>query len=296
VRFAQMPTSGNAAIVGMLIGLSCLSRPTFLPWLALLLIAVVARSHFSPRSSNDRADAGPLPIGKRMKFAAIMLGVALAALAPWIVRNQIVFAKPIATTTHGGYTLLLGNNRPYYEYLQRGDRSLPWPADDPAFQALLPHPAPPMGDELEYDRITKQLARETIAAQPTVFVRASVNRVLQLWNPLPHRTSESESSARRALRYLTAGWYVALYALAIVGLAKLRSRLLEPAWLGALLLCFTFTAVHSVYWSNLRMRAPVLPAIALLAGAGAQGILRRRGREAISAGPTSRDVPNSAGR
>ena len=36
----------------------------------------------------------------------------------------------------------------------------------------------------------------------------------------------------------------------------------------------SLTAVHAVYWSNARMRGAVVPALAVLAAAGASGVLR----------------------
>jgi len=38
-------------------------------------------------------------------------------------------------------------------------------------------------------------------------------------------------------------------------------------WLWGLLLAGSFTAVHAVYWSNIRMRAPLMPLVALAATA-----------------------------
>jgi hypothetical protein len=49
-------------------------------------------------------------------------------------------------------------------------------------------------------------------------------------------------------------------------------------WTPLLLLLVAFSLVHTVYWSNVRMRAPLVPAIALLAATGwtrAVGGLRR---------------------
>ena len=40
------------------------------------------------------------------------------------------------------------------------------------------------------------------------------------------------------------------------------------AWRPVLVLIVSFTAVHSIYWADMRMRAPLVPAIALLAAAG----------------------------
>ena len=40
-------------------------------------------------------------------------------------------------------------------------------------------------------------------------------------------------------------------------------------WLFGVVLAVGFTAVHCVYWTDLRMRAPLVPVVALLAAAGA---------------------------
>lgn len=267
LRMCDQPSLGAAAMVGIVIGIAGLCRPTFLPWLALLLVALLAAR------DDEQKRAG---FGGRLRLAAAIGVCALLALSPWIVRNQRVFGRPIVTTTHGGYTLLLGNNPAYYRYLESGDHTFPWPADDPAFQALLPHPAPPAADELKYDAATKQLAIDSIQAQPTSFLWASIDRVLQLWNPLPHRTPQSKSRARDLLRYATCAWYLLVYGFALVGIVTLRGRLPRLEWLAGLLLCLSFTLMHSVYWSNLRMRAPLMPVVALLAGAGAVSLAGRQ--------------------
>ena len=42
---------------------------------------------------------------------------------------------------------------------------------------------------------------------------------------------------------------------------------LAQTWLWGLLLVLSFTAVHTVYWTNMRMRAPLMPVVALAAAA-----------------------------
>ena len=41
-----------------------------------------------------------------------------------------------------------------------------------------------------------------------------------------------------------------------------------------LLLILNFTLVHLFYWSNMRMRAPLVPLIALVAARGIAGLFR----------------------
>lgn len=267
LRLLETPRVTSAIALGAALGLAGLCRPTFLPWAAMLVLLLILIRHATTIDQTWRA---------RLTLSGTVAVTVALVLSPWIVRNQLVFGKPIVTTTHGGYTLLLGNNPSYYRYLQDGKSSLPWPADDPEFQQLLPQPAPPLADELAYDATTKQLAHDAIRDQPTMFVRASLDRAAQIWSPLPHRTSENESRARTLLRYATCVWYVLVYAATIAGLVRLRGRLWSAAWLGALLLCVGFTLMHLVYWSNLRMRAPVTPVVALLAGVGVASLAGRQ--------------------
>ena len=52
-----------------------------------------------------------------------------ALLSPWAIRNQLQFGRPIVTTTHGGYTLLLANNPEFYQWLRAGPWGSVWRAD-----------------------------------------------------------------------------------------------------------------------------------------------------------------------
>ncbi len=248
-------------MAGAVLGLAVLCRPTFLIWGGLIVLAIGV--------SYGRW-AGLL------RAAWYMIGLVLV-LSPWIVRNQLVFGQPIYATTHGGYTLLLGNNPHFYRYLRSAPQDTVWDAQEllpmlsasatnepAATEATLSGPAA----ELAADRRLYDLARESIRQEPGMFVVASLLRIGWLWTPLPHQLSEDESSGRRWARWGVAVWYVLTYLGAIAGLGVLRRRVLAPPWVWGLLGMLAFTLVHSVYWSNMRMRAPLMPVIYLLLVAG----------------------------
>jgi hypothetical protein len=73
---------------------------------------------------------------------------------------------------------------------------------------------------------------------------------------------------------LCAGYVIELV-LFVAGLASLMWRW---DWRWSLQLCviLNFTLVHLVYWSNMRMRAPLVPLIALVAARGLSVFLNRR--------------------
>jgi hypothetical protein len=83
----------------------------------------------------------------------------------------------------------------------------------------------------------------------------------------------------KLLRWSVAGWYAALFALALLACVRLPAKLVRLPWLWGILLCAVFTAVHALYWSDMRMRAPLMPFVCLVGAAGAgacTATLRRR--------------------
>ena len=268
VRFHDYRYWWNAGLVGGAIGLAVLCRPTFLPWLGLVAGAMLILD-FGFRISDWR---------KRVwrnvaNFAALAL-VAAAVMSPWAIRNQREMGKPILTTTHGGYTLYLGNNRWFYEWLATNKDGTAWKTPEffPAsvleqMNPFEPFPHPTPESEQIADANYYVLARYEQSHNRTMFVQSCLYRIRQLWSPLPNKLTTDESAKRTALRYLTAAWYCGVYLLAAVGVWRLRWRLLAPPWVWGVLLCLAFTAVHTFYWSNLRMRAPLMPFVALVAAA-----------------------------
>jgi hypothetical protein len=160
----------------------------------------------------------------------------------------------------------LGNNSGFYLWLKAPDWLLPWNADSSQHPPT-PFVLDPM-DEIRDDAIQYSLAQSSIEANPTTFVRACFYRLGQLWSPLPHQLTADESLVRRWLRYATCGWYCGVYLLAAIGIWRLRRKLLTPPWIWGVLLCVAFAAVHTFYWTNLRMRAPLMPFVAMVAAAG----------------------------
>jgi hypothetical protein len=198
-------------------------------------------------------------------------------LAPWAARNYQQLGKPILATTHGGYTLLLANNPHYYVYLD-GPRGGPWDARElhQGMRAAAHARAKFLEQvplEIQRDQLDNRLAWQTIRHHPAMFLRAAAERLWRLWGPLPQARSAAESLPRRTLRYLTGLWYAAWTLLAAAGFFTLGRRVLKPPWAWGLALCLTFTAVHLFYWTDFRMRAPLLPVVYLLAVVGLERLV-----------------------
>lgn len=265
-----------ALLAGVVLGLAALCRPTFLPFVPVFGATVWW-------CGRNRTNEPTLALDTILCGAPVVLLVAALVVAPWVIRNRLVMGRWIATTTHGGYTLLLGNNDDFYRYLRERSAGEVWtPMSDEQLmndcratvaESEWPSPAT-VEAELFDDALAYRCARTTIRREPTLFVRACGDRILQFWNPLPHARSATESGRARAARYAVAVWYLVVYVAAVIGLWRQRCRLVASPWIWALWLVLGFVAAHTAYWSNPRMRGPVMPVIALVAAAG----LAREGR------------------
>ena len=268
VRFHDHRYWWNAGLAGGAIGLAVLCRPTFLPWLGLVALAMLM---------SDRKTPG---VGRHLPAAVAVAIAAAGVMSPWPIRNQRQFGEPMLTTTHGGYTLWLGNNASFFAWRRSGSDRLWHPRQDRAQESSIAamrnslllglrensdKASRPM--EMIEDRFRYDLAMKAIRADPGAFALACLYRVRQLWSPLPYKLTEVESPPRGLLRYLTAAWYCGVYLLAAVAVGRLGGRLLASPWIWGVLLCLAFTAVHTLYWSNLRMRAPLMPFVAVVAAA-----------------------------
>ncbi|MBS0207042.1 MAG: hypothetical protein JSS49_29550 [Planctomycetes bacterium] len=243
---------------GVLFGALVLCRPTFWPFAGL-----IAFGWLWQRLRN----------GARSKLPWRIIVGTLLLVGPWVVRNQVVMGSPIVMTTHGGYTLLLANNPVYYtEVVDRGWGS-EWtkPSFDHWTEDLLADMVRQLGpdaSELDRDRWQNQRARKFIVAAPNRFLRAAWYRVRSLWSPTPQGEAAAAVNSRLIL---CVGWYytVVLTAFAI-GLLLAGFRLVTAtgsghvSWWPLLALVLTVQGVHLVYWTNARMRAPIVPVISLL--------------------------------
>ncbi|MBN2022315.1 MAG: glycosyltransferase family 39 protein [Pirellulales bacterium] len=245
VRTVQSPTAGRAAALGAVLGLAGLTRPELLLWAlaaAPMLLIVLE------------------PWAVRAKVLGAATAAMLVVIAPWAARNQAHFGRPLVTTTHGGYTMLLANNPSFYEHLRTAGWGSVWDAQQlgPAWGGKAHHAGP--ADEWAADRRAYNAAWNAIAQQPRTFAWACLVRTGRLWAVSPHRGDER-------LRWAVAGWYVVEYILVLLGIwAICRSRR-DPGglWLWGILLVVCMTGVHAVYWSDMRMRAPLTPVLALAA-------------------------------
>lgn len=257
--------------IGVLLGLTALCRPTVWAFAALASVvgglSMFLRSPFKTRQEWVKT---------AFDWSPIVLTCGMT-IAPWAIRNYGALREPIVTTTHGGYTLYLGNNDEVYRDEIAEPTGQPWDSrewqksleawrwDEQVLKKLELWRNESKSYESFQDRWLSERARIWIRQHPREFAELSVLRVCRFWNLFPSG-ADAGSLPKFAQWGVTVFFAIELLTAAI-GLRRLR-RDEWSKWWPLVLLVLSFALVHVVYWSNLRMRAPVEPVLALLAARG----------------------------
>lgn len=221
-------------LLGIGVGYAALTRSIMLPvWIALWIPSVI----FS-----------------RQREWLVVSIIAVCCLLPWAVRNQQRFGSPILTTTHGGYTLWLGQNPVFYEQVVAGHHEV-WTGE--SFEEWTRQNMEWTGgmSETDRDRFFRDQAIEWMQKNPRAFGETVLHHIASFWSPMP-------KSGPVHLRRACLIYYLTVFLLAAV--AIIHKRLWTTDLLALPFAMLIFTLVHSVYWSDMRMRAPLEPVLAVL--------------------------------
>ena len=240
----------TAAAAGVLFGLATLTRE-----LSLYLVPLVALWMARPWAVGANAAGTKIVLSRKRLVAAGALALAtVLTVAPWTLRNAIVFRAFIPVSTMGGLNLWQGNTT--LTHLQIYDVLAG--IDGPVAQ----------------DRYCRRLAWETIAArQPGWLFEKLGEQMPEFWKAgsevLDHLVGRGACGPLAPARLVAIELvlvlpYLAVLALALVGAARLRFT--PPAVL-LLVLAAAYNAAHVAAYATTRFRLPVLPVLFMLAGA-----------------------------
>lgn len=242
VIMAQKANMGWVALAGFVLGASVLLRMTLLAMLPGFLLGI----WLAPRS-----------VGKRIVYTVSMLGIAAAVVAPISWWNTSQTGEFTLSSTAGSYTLYLGNNR------DAGGSNLITQAAE--YQHGLG------GD------YTEALIRDA-QAEPWRFVQLQLRKLGLITSSveLPNNFSYADNGLAYApFLYVSPLRYGRLVLLGLMGAFLV---LLNRQW--SLTPPVLFAVIYGVgtalIWVNSRVRLPMVPATALLAGVALDVVLSRR--------------------
>ena len=253
---------GRGGLVGVLVGLATLTRPSGLPMFEWIVIAVLALA--------------AAPWRTRLVHTAVVAAAFAVTIAPWYARNHAAVGG-WTLTTHGGITFYQGNNHKV--------------ADVPSWRGgVAPLEALPRYDELarmpevDRDRLAWRLGREFLRYQWREIPGLVGWKLVRFWR----------LKSDMGLSGIRSGWWwskdsmigrlaadvdvgfayaIVVMPLFVAGVWSTRRRWRELAFPYGVIVVHTAIAV--VFFGSLRGRLPVEPVICIFA-AGALAALTRR--------------------
>ena len=273
---------------GLLFAAGSLIRPAVLP-AAVLCLGAFAVTRWGgdvtclrerwDRRSEVAVGGGWFGVPRfRGALLACAFGLVLG-LMPWVWRNAVVFGAFIPATTHGGYTLALGNNPDFYRdvihqpagsmkngYPWRGEALEGWQRrtlDEAAAAGVA------LGDEVALDAWYYDYAWASIGADWGGFLQACGLRFVRFW-------AFAGAGAGGLEFWLPCVWYGCLWLGLVPALLRLLTGRVAPVEICVWLSVAAFCGLHLCYWTDARMRAPLMPLLAVL-GAMCPALSFRRG-------------------
>lgn len=249
LRLLERPALGNAAALGVAIGLGALTRGEAL---ALLLLLVAPVAWLATEGARGR-----------LKLAAVAVGAAVLVMSPWIVRNWTTFDRPVLTSTNDSTVLTGANCDATYHGRDLGwwrvDCRSPISRRNEAEQAAI------------WRREGLEYARDHADRLPVVIPV----RLLRTWGVYQPRRMIDEAEGRdRTMEALGTIVYFLLLPLAVYGAILLRRRR-GPLWV-LLVPPAVVTIVTVLGYGYPRFRHSADLVIVVLAGLALTHLLERR--------------------
>jgi 4-amino-4-deoxy-L-arabinose transferase-like glycosyltransferase len=265
LRTSDRPTAARFALAGLCAGVATLTRPNLLLLLPLLPFwsAVVFR--------GDR---------RALVKSLAVPAIAIAVIAPWSVRNYLVFHKVIPVSTLSGTNLLIGNNDLVLEYPDQ----IGYYLDDsvPGFQERA------QGlNEAERDELALQMAKSWLRSHCDKWGFLAWSKLKQFWSPFLHQPS------RLARWGMMLSWGPAL-PLALPALIATFCRFTQERNVGLIVHALILSALagYVMIYAIPRYRFPIEPFFILLAAATVDWLVSHYSRSRMIPFPRTVSVPS----
>jgi 4-amino-4-deoxy-L-arabinose transferase-like glycosyltransferase len=243
VKSKENPSINRLVLTGIFLGLAALARGTLLFFLPFFFIWVI---YFYWGDKKTM-----------LKTVVCVFAMVIITIAPWTIRNYVIFGKLVSIAINGGRSLYGGNNP---ASLNKGTIGLGlW--DDTAMQKLLPETK--QMSPFERDRYCYKKAVEwiiyTLKNKPLDFIKLELWKVQKAWFPrLWNRTSYSK--VLFVLAYL------------FVGISGIIGLILSLQHARTYSLFYVALTTHLfivlIFFGEMRFRAPFDPILIIFSALG----------------------------
>lgn len=197
VLCGQSPSRRRYAFAGISAGLTVLCKPVVLI-LALLLTGLIW--NWADRFS------------RKIVHAAVYGATCIVLVAPWSVRNYMLFEQFIPVSAGMGAGLWMGSDS-----VSRGSWPMPLEREQALWESagITPLPYAHAMYEVRTDQLLREKGLARIAADPTGYIKLTLTRVWDFWIGNSFYLTNGEQGLIEALRKDAAerGWTVATYGL-----------------------------------------------------------------------------------
>lgn len=229
-------------ITGFLLGLTSLSRTTFIPLPFFILLWWILHG-WKAKTMVTHLLLLMLPLG--------------VLLSPWIIYNKKVHGKPFLSTTDGGFVFFAWNSP---EVLTNQDTAV----QAAFFKDIAPYKKKlATMNEVERDQWFYRTRWESLKKQPILYLKAILKRIWNIWKPYPYKGG---GTVMKNLIKIAPSliFYLPVYILFILSLFSSAMPFKEIAMLLFLMIFITVTIPF--FGGIIRVRLPIEPAMFTLVG------------------------------
>jgi hypothetical protein len=261
----SLPARQQGLLLGLALGVTVLLRQVFLIFIPVLFLWLLWRSYrfqtgpgwTGGTTSKSRGLAPYLRNQPVMRMSGILLTatvVLLFAIAPWTVRNYLIFNRFVLLNTNAGFAFYWSNH-PIHG--QNYPANLP---DWDAYIRLIP-PELLSLNEAELDQALLKRGLDFVRNDPRRYLILSISRIDEYFMFWPSSDSGLISNVSRV-----ASFGLLLPFMAYGLLSQLR-RSFSSEILILYLFVIVYSAIHLLSWSLIRYRLPVDAVLIVFAGA-----------------------------
>lgn len=245
IRAAARASVVRALVAGVLGGWAALTAASVLPALFMGGLWMAWAHHRAHRRGWQAA-----------RLAILFFVPLVATVGAWTIRNTYALERPVLVSTNGGGNFWVGN----YPGVTAatGNRWTPQMREE-WFAIRAQYPG-----EAEQEQAFYRRGMQFVQADPVHFVLLSLSKAVYLWHLWPQPMTDQGHPETLVILGSVLSYGVLLVP-AVIGLARALPRRRE-AWL-ILLFCLSYSAVHALYISKVRLRLP-LDTFVIVYGAG----------------------------